>query len=622
MGVRFRTDPRMRAQCTGMALDPHLPSQLAFGLILAGGLYLFISERLRVDVTAMLILLALVLTGVLDGKQALSGFASEPAIIVAAVFVISGALAATGITEQLGAWIGRVAGKHEWRTIAVVMPAVALLAAFTHHVMVTAMMLPLLLRHARDRQLPASRLLMPMSLAASLGTTLTLVSAPAFLLANDMLQRAGTEGLGIFSITPIGIALVLFGTAYMLLARWLLPRRSGERGDDGYLRLDRYRTELLIVKDSRWSTRPLAELQKTLGERFRIRGWLRDGKPRNDLTAASPLLAGDVLLVETAADELLSLHDDAGLDLNAIARFGAAASGEGAPQLVQAVVAPGSEFIGHSIRELDFARRFHVVIAGLWRRDGDVADRLSDARLREGDLLVLYGRPSRFSDLAAHHGFLMLVPFAGEAKRRLRAPLALMILGATILAAATEWLPAPLAFLFGAVAMVATRCVDINQAYREIDVRIFVMIAGVIPLGIAMEQTGTADLLARGLSQLVAGWPALPILLVMFTAAALLTQVMSDAATTVLLGPVAIALAKTLDLPPTPFVVCTALGAVVAFLTPIGHHGNLLILGPGQYRFGDFLRIGLPLTVLIALVSAWMARWLWLGGPLLPHFGG
>ena len=603
-----------------MDLPPHLFQQLTFGLILAGGLYLFITEKLRVDVTAMLILLALVLTGVLDSKQALSGFASEPAIIVAAVFVISGALAATGISERLGAWVGRAGGHGEARTIAVVMPLVALLAAFTHHVMVTAMMLPLLLRHARDRQLPASRLLMPMSLAASLGTTLTLVSAPAFLLASDQLQRAGAESLGIFSITPIGIALVVVGTLYMLVARWLLPRRSGERNDEDYLRLDRYRTELLIVKDGRWCTRPMSELQKALGQRFRLLGWLRDGQRRDDLIASSPLLADDILLVEAAADELLSLHEDAGLDLNAIVRFGDLLDGEGEPQLVQAVVAPGSEFIGRSIRELDFSRQFHAVIAGLWRRGADMADRLSDARLREGDLLVLWGKPSRFAELAAHHGFLMLVPFAGEAKRRLRAPLALMILGLTILAAATEWLPAPLAFLFGAVAMVVTRCLNIEQAYRGIDVRIFVMIAGVIPLGIAMEQTGTADLLAQGLSHLVAHWPPLLILLVMFSVAALLTQVMSDAATTALLGPVAISLAQLLDLPPTPFVVCTALGAVVAFLTPIGHHGNLLILGPGQYRFGDFLRIGLPLTVAIALVSAWMARWLWLDGPLWPAF--
>lgn len=590
--------------------------QILFLLILAGALYLFVSERLRVDVTAMLTLLALVLTGVLDSKQALSGFASEPAIIIAAVFVISGGLAATGITERIGQWIGQVGGRSETRAIAVVMPVVAALSSFTHHVMVTAMMLPILTRFAKLRGLSASRLLMPMSFAASLGTTLTLVSAPAFLLADNLIERTGSDGLGIFSITPIGIALVLVGMVYMLLARWVLPKRGGDAGDDEYMRLDRYRTELLIIECSRWSTRPLAELQKALGDKFRLLGWLRDGKRRRDLGDSSPLLSGDVLLVEASADALASLHDDEGLDLNAIARFGDTVTGDGEPQLVQAVVAPGSEFIGHSVRELDFSRRFSAVIAGLWRRDGAIASRLADARLREGDLLVLWGKPARFAELAAHHGFLMLVPFAGEAKRRIRAPLALTILGLTILAAATEWLPAPLAFLLGAVAMVALRCVDIDQAYREIDVRIFVMIAGVIPLGIAMEQTGTAQLLAGGLLHLVSDWPTLAVLLVMFGVAGLLTQILSDAATTVLLGPVAVAVAQALGHPPTPFVVCTALGAVVSFLTPIGHHGNLLILGPGQYRFADFLRIGLPLTALMAFVSAWMARWLWLGGPL------
>ena len=595
--------------------------QLLFLLILGGALYLFVSERLRVDVTAMVVLLALVLTGVLPPEQALSGFASEPAIIVAAVFVLSGALAATGVTERLGLLIGRLAGRSEARAVAVIMPAVAALAAFTHHVMVTAMMLPLLLRHAREVRLPASRLLMPMSLAASLGTTLTLVSAPAFLLASDLIARAGGRPLGIFSITPIGIALVVLGVGYMQLARWLLPRRSGTQAEDSHLRLDRYRTELLIPDDSRWNTRPLDELQNALGDRFRLRGWLRDGRTRDDLGPASPLLAGDVLLVEAAADDLLSLHDDPGLDLNAIARHGDTLAGEGEPELVQAVVAPGSEFIGCTLRGLEFSRRFNAVIVGLWRRHGTIADRLADARLREGDLLVLWARPSAFGDLAAHHGFLLLVPFAGEARRRLRAPLALAILAGTVLVTAMHWLPAPLAFLLGAVAMVATRCIDVERAYRSIDPRLYVMIAGVIPLGIAMEQTGTARMLAAALLQVVAHWPALAVLLVMFSAAALLTQVLSDAATTVLLGPIAVSLAQGLHLPPTPFVVCTALGAVVAFLTPIGHHGNLLILGPGQYRFGDFLRVGLPLTALIALLSAWMARWLWLGGPLLPGWG-
>lgn len=599
-----------------MALD-----QILFLLILTGGLYLFVSERVRVDVTAMLILLALVVTGVLDGKQALSGFASEPAIIVAAVFVISGGLAATGITEHIGQWIGRASGKSEGRAIAVIMPAVAAMASFTHHVMVTAMMLPILTRFAKANGLSASRLLMPMSFAASLGTCLTLVSAPAFLLADNLLERSGSEGLGVFSITPIGLALVVLGVVYMLLARWMLPKRSGKSGDNEYLRLDRYRTELLIVKDSRWNTRPLGELQKALGDRFRLVGWLRDDKLRSDLGNSNPLLSGDILLVEASADALASLHDDPGITLNAVARNGGKADDPEA-QLVQAVIGPGSEFLGRSIRELEFSRQFQAVIAGLWRRDGAIASRLADARLREGDLLVLWGKPGDFADLAAHHGFLMLVPFAGEAKRRVRAPLALAILGATILAAATEWLPAPMAFLFGAVAMVALRCVDIGQAYRGIDVRVYVMIAGVIPLGIAMEQSGTAQLLANALLPVVHDWPVLPILLVMFATASLLTQILSDSATTVLLGPIAVALAQSLGLPPTPFVVCTALGAVVAFLTPIGHHGNLLILGPGQYRFADFIKIGAPLTILAALVCAWMTRWLWLGGPLLPGMGG
>ena len=599
--------------------------QILFLLILAGALYLFVSERLRVDVTAMLTLLAMVIAGVLDPEQALSGFASEPAIIVAAVFVISGGLAATGITEHIGQWIGRASGKSEARAIAVTMPTVAAMASFTHHVMVTAMMLPILTRFAKARGLSVSRLLMPMSLAASLGTCLTLVSAPAFLLADNLLERTGAEGLGIFSITPIGIALVLIGIIYMLLARWILPKRSGTSGDDEYLRLDRYRTELLVVEGSRWSTRPLHELQKALGDKFRMIGWLRDGRMRPDLGDSSPLISGDVLLVEASADALASLHDDTGVELYAIAKFGHTAEdgeGEGDSQLVQAVVAPGSEFIGRSIREIDFSRQFKAVIAGLWRRGAAMTPRLADARLREGDLLVLWGRPERFAELATHHGFLMLVPFSGEAKRRLRAPLALSILAMTILAAVTEWLPVPLAFLLGAVAIVATRCVDIGQAYRGIDVRVYVMIAGVIPLGIAMEQSGTAQLLANALLPVVHDWPVLPILLVMFATASLLTQILSDSATTVLLGPIAVALAQSLGLPPTPFVVCTALGAVVAFLTPIGHHGNLLILGPGQYRFADFIKIGAPLTILAALVCAWMTRWLWLGGPLLPGMGG
>ncbi len=604
------------------------PQQIIFLVILAATLTLFISEKLRVDVVAMLALLALTLTGILGPKDALAGFSSEPAIIVAAVFVLSAGLSATGITDRIGAGIARAAGGSEWRTIAVVMPATAALAAFSHHLMVTAMMLPILVRLAREQKLATSRLLMPMSLAASLGTTLTLISAPAFLLANDLLKRSGQPGLDIFTITPIGMVLVLLGTAYMLLGRWLVPKRSGESRQSDYLRLDSYYTELVIEKESPWIGRTRGDFEKAFSKRLQVVDWLRLGVRRQLQQSANVLRAGDVLLVRASPDEIASVKDEPGLGLHAVAKYGERSAEEhpvellGEEQLVQAVVAPHSEFAGRSVADIDFQGNLGVVVVGLWRKESWLHGEMSEMLLQEGDLLVLWGREQNFERLASHHGFLLLMPFAGQNKVRRRAPLALLIMAASITAAAMEILSPQIAFLCGAVAMVLTRCVGVEQAYREIDVRIFVMIAGVIPLGIAMERTGTAALFADFLLAHTAHWSPLTLLLVMFSASALLTQVLSDSATTVLLCPIALALAEGLGLPPVPFVVCTAMGAVASFLTPIGHHGNLLILNPGQYTFGDFLRVGVPLTALIALASAWMARWMWLGGPLLPSVGG
>jgi len=597
--------------------------QVIFLVILAGTLALFVTERVRIDLAAMLTLLALAITGILTPNEAVSGFASEPAIIVAAVFIVSAALNATGLTERIGDLIAGAAGGSEWRFVLVVMPAVAALAAFSHHLMITAMMLPILMRLARKHELPPSRLLMPMSLAASLGTTLTIFSAPAFLLANHLLQSAQQTELGIFSITPIGAALVALGVIYMLLSRWVLPRRGDAMDVVDYLRLDRYYTELVIKKDSPWNDRSIAAFTKHFDSRFNIVQWLRADVAQRESGPETLLKAGDVLLVRASPDELTSIESEPGLALHAVVKYG-----EGAPandgervkkhQLVQVVVAPHSPFVRQTIGSIDFFRTLGVVVVGLWRREGWIRQEISQVVLEEGDLLVLRGTPRRFSELATNRGFLMVVPFAGRHLRRHRAALTLGIVGAMVALAASGLLPAHIAFLAGAVALILCGCVGIEEAYREIDVRIFVMIAGVIPLGLAMEKTGTAALLASQLQVLTGGWTSMAVLLTLFWAAALVTQVLSDAATVVLLGPIALALALALGLPPQPFIVCTAIGAVAAFLTPIGHHGNLLILNPGQYTFGDFLRVGVPLTALISIVSAWISRWLWLGGPLLP----
>ena len=598
--------------------------QIVFLLIVAITLMLFISERVRIDVAAMLTLLALAITGILTPSQALSGFASEPAIIVASVFVISAALSATGVTERIGSLIARAAGSSEWRAILIVMPAVAMLAAFSHHLMITAMMLPIMMRLAREQKLAPSRLLMPMSLAASIGTTLTIFSAPAFLLMNHILRTGDQVPLGIFGITPIGAALVVLGILYMSLGRWLLPRRFARADETDYLRLDRYYTELFLEPNSRWINRPLSAFNVHFQGRLEVVEWLRDGVAQRNSGRGAKLHAGDVLFVRAAPDEIASVDAEPGVALHAVRKYSDTLQGHGGEsddhQLVQVVVAPHSQFVGETIGSADFRRNLGVVVVGMWRRQGWIREELSQVRLSEGDLLVLRGTPEKFSELARHHGFLMMVPFNANPRRRRYALRALVIVAMVVAAAASGEVPAQMAFLGGAVALVLTGCVSVEQAYREIDVRIFVMIAGVIPLGLAMEQTGTASFLAWHLQHLMTGWHPLAVLLTLFWAAALVTQILSDAATVVLLGPISMALALAIGLPPQPFIVCTALGAVAAFLTPIGHHGNLLILNPGQYTFGDFLRVGFPLTVGISVVAVWLSQWLWMDGPLIPDW--
>ena len=601
-------------------IDGVTNAQLVFLLILAVAIVLFVRGRPRVDVTAMLVLLSLTFTGLLEPAQALAGFTSEPAIIVAAVFVMAAGLSATGVTDRIGHWISRAAGRSESRAILVLMPCVALLAAFSHHLMVTAMMLPIVMRFARDYGIPASRLLMPMSLAASLGTTLTVFSAPAFLLAGDLLMRQGGHALHVFDITPVGLVIVATGVIYVLVMRWLIPRRTGA-DDQSYLRLEQYYTELLIEAESPWIGKPLSEMCATFSADLQVVDRLRGGErvtPRD-----SPVQAGDVLLVHASGDEISSVKDEPGFALNAIAKYGDETdTEEGARELVQVVVGPRSEFAGRTVADIDFHRTLGVVVVGLWRKQSYIVKELSNVRLEEGDVMVLAGSPHRLADLRQHHGVLMMVPFAARQRWRHRAPLAIAIMLAVVALAALDWFPTPLVFLAGAVAMVLGGCVSVEQAYAEIDVRIYVMIAGVIPLGTAMEQTGTAKLLADPLLSVASGWPVLALLALMFGVAALLTQILSDSATTVLIGPIAVAIAAALGLDPTPFVICAALGAVASFLTPIGHHGNLLILNPGRYTFGDFIRVGLPLTILLCVVSAWVTRALWLDGPWLPGTTG
>jgi di/tricarboxylate transporter len=593
--------------------------QLVFFAILLAAFVLLITEKLRNDVVAVLIVIALSVTGLLKPAQALSGFGSEPAIVVAAIFVLSAALHHTGIAERLGRLIGGWAGDSWARAIAVIMPSVAVLSAFTHHVTTTAVMLPVTLDLAHDKRIAASTLLMPLSFAASLGTTITIIGAPAFLIAAAALQQAGRPGLGLFSIAPIGLALSALGTVFVLVAgKLLLPERQGAASGADHFRLEEYFTELTVLDESPFRDKTVHEIEEDGTYELDVIGVVRGGRRLGGTVSSIRLASGDVLLVRTTPEAIAAIRKEAGVELHPVAQYqphdGAGDKDDDpAARLVQAVVAPGSDLARRTLADVDFRRRYGAIVVGLWRQDGWLDDELSRTRLRAGDVLVLQGDDEALGRVAAAPGILMIVPFHGEGRLRRKAPLAAGIMLLTILAAAFNVMPLEIAGLAGATAMVLTGCLTGAQAYRAIDARIYVFIAGAIPLGLAMKSCGAADTVAHWLQNLVQDWSQPLVLFVLFGVVAVVTQFMSDSATTALFAPVAVALAQALDRPPEPYVVTVAMASVVAFLTPIGHHGNLLIYGPGGYRFSDFVRVGAPLTVLAGAVVVFISPLIWRG---------
>lgn len=594
-------------------------NQIVLLAILIVTTVLLFGEWIRLDLTAILIILALSLSGVLEPQDALSGFNSEPAIMVAVIFVLGGALYHTGLSDRFGTWIKRGAVRNFERIVGIIMPAVALLSAFTHHVTLTAIMLPVTLNISRENNIAASKLLMPMSFAASLGTTITIIGAPAFLIADGLLKQAGGEGLGIFSIAPIGLALSLAGTVFFLLAgRFLLPERQGSGETSEHFRLDGYFTELVLLPDSSMLGKTVDELESGEELDFKVVNWFRNGRPRNKPYGVKKTKTGDILLVKLHPDKLASIQQERGVDLHPLHKYGEEVThlqnndeDDIPSQLVQAVIAPHSELIGRTIGNTNFLQNYGVIVVSVWRQKGWLRTELSHARIREGDILVMVGDPSSLKRIADNNSFLMLTPFHGEPKPLRKAPLAGAIMLLSILAATFNLVPIVIALLAGAAAMILSGCITMRQAYQSIDTRIYIFIAGAIPLGLAMQETGTADQVAGWLQRVVMNWDIHWVLLTLFLTAGIITQILSDSATVALLGPIAIALARNLQTSPEPYIVTVAMASVTSFITPIGHHGNLLIYGAGNYKFSDFLRVGTPLTLIVAAIVILLAPMLW-----------
>jgi di/tricarboxylate transporter len=580
-----------------------------YGVLLAA-IALFASGRLRLDVVALLALLALALAGVLEVAEALAGFADPVVLMIAGLFVVGDGLFQTGVAARMARLPARVAGDSEVRLIAAIMLIVALLSAFMSSTGAVAVMIPVVMGLAWERGVSPSRLLIPLAIASLLGGMLTLIGTPPNIVVSNQLAAAGRTPFGFFSFTPVGLVMLVVGVGFTLLVgRRLLPERRGAAADAagttvgelaGSYRLPETLARVRVPAGSPLVGQRLdeADLRGRFG--VTIVDIRRPGASR-PVVPETRFAAGDLLLLQGAPHGVRGAVAEAGLE-----PLAADATGALFPRdvgLVEVLLTPGSRLVGRTLREAGFREKYRVTVLGVFRMGQPLDEDLREARLRFGDALLVKAPWPRLRLLQQEQRDFVLAarPRELEESRRPlgRAPLAAaLVLGMLVLM--TSGVVAPvLAVLIAAVAMVLTGCVRAEESYRAINWESVVLIAAFLPMATALEKTGGLALLVGGLDDVLGGRAPILMLAALFILTSALSQVISNTATAVLLAPIAVELAARADIAPEPLLMGIAVAASTAFATPIASPVNVLVLGPGGYRFGDFFKLGVALQLLL-----------------------
>jgi len=576
-------------------------------LVLVGAVALFVTEKLPVDVVAMLVLASLLVLGLVTPAEALSGFSSEATITVAAMFVLSAGLAHTGALSALGRLFGRV--RNPWLFLLLLMLVIGPISAFVNNTAAVAVFLPLVLAAtAANRQSP-SQVLIPLSYAAQMGGVCTLIGTSTNLLVNSLAKDLGHPGFGLFDFAPVGVITMGVGFLYLMLMRhWLLPHHPPAALTEAY-DLGKYITELRVMPESPLIGRSVAQAQ--LAERHGVyvlellRGEEKHWSPR-----AETLREGDVLLVRGNWDKLKALKDGSKLELepefNLSDRQFSGEDGEQAQVLVEVMIAPGSRLAGQTLAELDFQWAYNATALALHRRGEVLREKIKDVVLTVGDVMLLLCPRSELEVLRGNQNLVVLNERGETGKPRRKALLAIAIMATAIAAAALGWLPIVASSILGGIALVATRCIGNDQAYEAVDWRVIVLLAGVLPLGVAMQKSGLAQGAADFAVHWVGGFGPLAVLAAVYLITALLTELMSNNAAAVLITPIAYTTAQSLGVDPTPFLVAVLFAASTSFATPVGYQTNTMVYNAGNYRFTDFMKMGIPLNLLFWGLAVWL----------------
>lgn len=590
--------------------------------LLVIAILLFICGKLRMDVVALLVIVAFVLSGTLTLQEATMGFSDPNVILIAALFVIGEGLVRTGVALRMGEWLIKVAGSSETKMLVLLMTTVAGLGAFMSSTGVVAIFIPVVIGVAAKMNTSPGRLMMPLSFAGLISGMMTLVATPPNLVVNSELLRNGIPGFGFFDVTPIGLVALVLGIGYMLVARlWLVTPTHQDEAKKRVRRTFRdlihdYKLSgrarrLAVRPGSSLIGRPLDDLQ--LRQRYGINvvgleRWRKFRRVMVPVTGTTEFYSNDVLLIDMSAAEIDLREFCSENQLEPMILRGEYFSDRAQDVgMAEVLVIPDSELQGKNLREIAFRTRFGVSVIGVRRRGAVQDGALNDLALELGDILLVIGDWKKITQLQQQKRDLIVLNMPVEvddvAPASSQAPHAIFCLALMVAMMLTNEIPNPVAALIACLLMGKFRCIDMDSAYKAIHWPSIVLIVGMMPFALALQKTGGVKLIVDGLMDLAGGRSPYVMLLCLFVLCATIGLFISNTATAVLMAPIGVAAAQQMGVSPYPFTLIIAVAASAAFMTPVSSPVNTLILGPGGYRFSDFVKVGVPFTLLIMVVS-------------------
>lgn len=581
-----------------------------FGII-AVGLAMFAWGKLRYDVVAILLLLAAVASGAVATDHAFSGFGHPAVVTVAAILVLSRALRKSQIVETISRFLEPATSSTSLHVLAM-SGTTAACSAFMNNVGALALMLPVAIRSAKETKRPVSRFLMPLSFGSLLGGLVTLIGTPPNIIIASVRADATGTSFAMFDFAPVGLGVAIVGIIFIALVGWrLLPRRGEVADSQARFMLEDYVTELRVHSGSRFVGRRLVDLEALgQGDMVVVALIRRDDR----MLAPSGFLrlqAEDILVVEADTATLERIAEKAELEVEGSAEVETENLRSERVGLMEAVIVPGSRLEARTAQGMRLHTRYGVNLLGVARQGRTLGERLGQVRFRAGDVLLLQGERASLQDALTNLGCLPLAQREIGLGRPKGSPVPVLIFGSAIALVVSGTVPAHIAFVAAAAALVILQQVSLRELYESIDWSVIVLLGAMIPIGTALESTGGTMVIAGPILTLAHQVPLWAVLALLMVVTMLLSDVMNNAATAVLMAPIGIAIGQGLDVSIDPFLMAVAVGASSTYLTPIGHQSNLLVMGPGGYKFGDYWRMGLPLDILIVSVAVPLILMFW-----------